>query len=106
MTRLDWTPERDAYVRRWTNLKTAAEIGADLGCTENAIHKRRKRLGISARCRGQSHHNARLRKCCVAMIRTLSDAGFTLADIHRLCNSRVAMSTLFDVATGNTWHDA
>lgn len=44
--RIAWTDERDAYIRAHPDA-TAAEIGAALGVSANAVRLRRSRLGLA-----------------------------------------------------------
>ena len=101
--RTRWAPPEDAVLRRSAGLCTAAEIGAKLGRSRQAVHARAKLLGVNLTRGGEHHWRARLTELQVQMIAQLKDAGYTAAQIKEAFGVEVSTGAINDAAAGRTW---
>lgn len=103
MTSRIWTDAQVCFLRKWAGIKTAAEIGADLGRTEQAVFKRMGRLGLPGIKRGEKHRLAKIKRTGALMIRLLGDAGYQPADIYTLFQQKPTLGMIQSICAGRTW---
>lgn len=106
MTGRIWTDAEESHLRKWAGIKTAAEIGADIGRTEEAVFKRMGRLKLPGIKRGEKHRLAKIKRTGALMLRLLGDAGYQPADIYTLFQQKPSLRIVQDVCAGRTWKHA
>lgn len=101
-----WTDAHKAHLRKWSGIKTAAEMAADLGRTETSVLRMMSRLSLAGVKRGEKHRQAKTTRQGAVMIRTLHEAGFLPADIFSLFQKKPTLRMVQDICAGRTWSNA
>lgn len=78
-----WTPAENRTLRQLAGTASAAEIGARLGRTAEAVRSHAVTLGIALQRRGERHQTARIPDALVEHLRTAHEHGTTPTHLAR-----------------------